>query len=92
MPIYQYRCPQCQNETQAILSIQDRDNIRTCDCGESMERLMSIPALVVMAVKGRDKILNTLNSENGKGVRSERSTLALARGLDQTRPVIGKGF
>lgn len=92
MPIYQYRCPECQNEVEAILPIQDRDNIRICDCGGNMERLMSVPALIVMAITGRDKIVNTLNTEHGKGVRSKRSTTALARGLDQTRSTIGRGF
>ena len=92
MPIYQYRCPKCQNEVEAILPIRDRDNIRFCDCGVTMERLMSIPALVVVAIMGRDKILNTLNSEHGKRVRSKRSTMALAKGLDQERSTIGRGF
>ena len=46
---------------------------------------------------GKDHVLQTLNGENGKGFpctprdrpRMER---AMAKGLDQTRPVIGVGM
>ena len=91
MPIYQYRCPKCQEKTEVVLPIQDRDTIRSCDCGGNMERLMSIPATVIMAVTGKDKILNTLNGER-KGVRSKRSQDALYRGVDHQRPLEGKVF
>lgn len=76
---------------EVVLPMQDRDAVQSCDCGGSMERLMSIPATVIMKVTGKDKILNTLNGER-KGERSKRSQMALAKGLDQTRPVIGRGF
>lgn len=91
MPIYQYRCPECKNEVEKILPMQDRDVETVCDCGGSMRRLMSVPSLVVMAMTGKDKILDTLNGER-KGVRSKRSQDALYRGIDYQRPLEERVF
>ena len=98
MPIYRFRCPQCLEEEEALVPMANRNDSRFHSCGAVMQRLISAPCLTIIKVYGRDSVLDTLNGEDryarkdGRPVRSNRSQMALARGLDQTRPVIGKGF
>jgi len=98
MPIYRYRCPECFEEEECLVPMANRNEILYHSCGTVMERLISLPRLAIVKVYGREKVLDTLNAEDryarkdGRPVRSERSQTALARGLDYTRPVIGKGF
>jgi putative FmdB family regulatory protein len=92
MPIYNFRCTGCSEQVEKIIPISERDTPFIHSCGATMERLMSVPLPAIFITTGRDKVINTLNNENGKGVRSERSTMALARGLDQPHNTIGIGF
>ncbi len=92
MPIYDYKCMGCGKKVEIMLPIGERNNLQEHSCGAKLERLISIPQSVIFTVTGRDKILNTLNYEHGKGVRSERSKLALAKGLDLPHTTIGRGF
>jgi len=98
MPIYRFRCPECIEEEEALIPMVNRNDPRLHSCGAVMERLMTTSSVTIFKICGRDKVLNTLNAEaqrpfvNGTPVRSNRSTAALAKGLDQTRPVIGRGI
>ncbi len=40
MPLYDYKCPACGEEFEAMSSIERRDDM-TCDCGKPAERLMT---------------------------------------------------
>lgn len=75
----------------------NRNDTRVHSCGATMARLMSAPCLAVFRVSGKDIVLRTLNKEDGADFpggdkHRPRYEQAMARGLDQTRPVIGKGF
>lgn len=98
MPLYEYRCPECGNEEEAIVSFSEATNRRLCsNCGKPTMRRLSLPQSAIIPLTGRDHTLQTLNGENGRGfpcVPRDRPRMeaAMAKGLDQTRPVIGKGF
>ncbi len=98
MPLYEFRCPECLGEEEALMNMADRNKLRLHSCGAVMDKLISIPHLVISKVCGRDTILDTLNGEDkhakkdGKPVRSKRSQQALARGLDYVRPLEDKVF
>jgi len=58
---------------------------------------MSLPAPATSKETGRDHVLATLNRENGRRLPANakdmpRMEAAMAKGLDQTRPVIGVGI
>ena len=98
MPIYEYRCPECGNEEEAIVRFSESDATRLCsNCGKPTTRRLSIPRLAIIPLTGRDYTLQTLNGENGRGfpcVPRDRPRMeaAYAKGLDQARLVIGRGF
>jgi len=84
-------------EEEKILLMGDRDNAIIHSCGAVMERLMSLPAPATIPLNGRDKVLKTLNKEDGwsfPGGDKHRSRYenAMAHDLDETRPVVGIGF
>ena len=99
MPIYEYQCPECSCEQEVILPFSEANVVQMCSqCGKPTERIMSCPSSYSASVlTGRDKVLKTLNKEEGGyslpggGMHRARYERAFARGLDQTRPVIGKG-
>lgn len=92
MPIYSYVCPKCQENKDLVLPIDDRDLPHSCKCGAYLERKMAMPSFKFVQ-SGRTRVLDTLNYEANKpGLRSPRSTAALAHGLERIKPVIGKGF
>ena len=98
MPIYEYRCPECGNEEEAIVRFSEATNGRLCsNCGKPTERRISLPHTPIVPLTGRDTVLNRLNGVDGQGfpcVPRDRPRMeaAYAKGLDLTRPVIGKGF
>jgi len=98
MPIYEYRCPECGHEEEAIVRFSEATSMRLCSfCGKPTRRLISLPQPVKIPLTGREIVLQTLNGENGRGfpcVPRDRPRMeaAYAKGLDPTRPVIGKGF
>ncbi len=59
MPIYQYRCPTCLSEEEVISSISDFDKA-PFHCGEVMQRIWSIPRIVVKQTSS-GMALDTLN-------------------------------
>lgn len=46
MPIYSYRCGQCDREADSFARIEDRDNGPAC-CGAAMARQLSAPMVMV---------------------------------------------
>lgn len=90
MPIYRYKCPQCHNEDEQLLPIEDRDKLLVCKCGGTLERLMSITTFRIKQ-SGRNMVLGTLNREY-KTLPAKQVEI-MAGGLDEPEvPVVGKGF
>jgi len=99
MPIYEYRCPECGHEQEAILPFNNLMIVQLCSkCGKPTERRISLPYPTIIPVGGREKVLKTLNQEEGGynfpggDMHRPRYEQAMARSLNQTRPVIGRGF
>lgn len=99
MPIYEYECPGCGHEQEVRLPFSQASVVQMCaSCGKPTEKMISLPHPAIFQVTGRDKVVKTLNKEQGGysfpggAKHSRRYSEAMAKGLDQTRPVIGKGF
>jgi len=98
MPIYRYYCAECLEEQEAILPMGKRDNARIHTCGSPMQRLPTFPSPAQFPVTGRGRVLATLNQEQGAqdfpggDMHRNRYEQAMAKGLDQTQPVSGRGF
>lgn len=98
MPIYEYRCPECGHEQEAVLSFSEATVVQMCaKCSKPTERKISCPQPAISPVTGREKVLKTLNKEGGYDfpggdMHRPRYEQAMAKGLDQTRPIIGRGF
>lgn len=91
MPIYSFQCPTCGVDDR-VLSIDEIDIPQICDCGLSMQRIMT-SCRFKMVETGRQRVLDTLNYEHYRpGSRSPRSQAALTKGLDYEKPTIGRGF
>ena len=96
MPIYEYRCD-CGTEREIKLPFSEAEKKIKCDCGQVMRRKFSLVNFT-MPKTGRDKVLGTLNQEEGAqdfpggDKHRDRYEKAMAKGLDQTQPVIGRGF
>jgi len=91
MPIYRYKCPQCHNEDEQLLPIEDRDKTLTCDCGGKLERLMSTMTFRIKQKGGRDMVLDTLNREY-RTLPPDQVKI-MSGGLDPPPvPVTGRGF
>ena len=43
MPIYVYRCIQCQSETEIFAKMEEIDDLRLCKCGTEMGRQFPAP-------------------------------------------------
>lgn len=97
MPIYEFKCDSCNAEKELTLPYSASGSKPECKCGQLMRRRFSTPHFV-MVETGRERILGTLNQEEGAqdfpggDMHRERYEKAMAKGLDQTRPVIGRGF
>ena len=97
MPIYEFKCDECKARKEVDRPMSEAGNKEMCQCGRDMRRLFSPPRISIPET-GRKKVLDVLNNEPG-GRRlpgghkhSARYEAALARGLDQPRPAIGRGF
>lgn len=98
MPRYEYRCPVCGHEQEAILPFSEMDVEQECErCGQVTERRISLPRRSTSKETGRDHVLATLNRENGQDfpcVPRDRPRMeqAYAKGLDRRQPLLWKGF
>lgn len=86
MPIYTYRCKQCNTEEEVILPISDRDNIRT-HCDSEMQRIIEVPRLVLMKQTGKGMALDALNSKDTAHMKSTQKQWA-AQGLEEPAKTI----
>ena len=39
MPLYEYKCPNCGNKFEKLLSISKRDDVKCDKCGSAVERV-----------------------------------------------------
>lgn len=62
MPIYEYQC-RCGNGESKILPISQFDQPQVCECGKTMQRLMSVSSFV-MKQTGKGMALDTLNDKH----------------------------
>lgn len=62
MPVYGYRCDKCHEEFEITAPMSESGQERFCLCGNVLRRLFS-PFGLIIPVKGRQKVLNTLNQE-----------------------------
>ena len=99
MPIYEYYCPECNKVEDIKRSIDDRNLQTRHSCGCLMKLKISLPRKAVFIPTGKDKILDTLNSEHirektntGAPLRSKRSQDALVRGIDYQVPLEERVF
>lgn len=97
MPIYEYKCDECEAERELFLPMSEAGHLPTCECGGIMRRKFS-PVSFSMKKTGRDNILGTLNQEEGAGEfpggdkHRARYEQAMAKGLDPPKCTVGKGF
>ena len=47
MPMYEYRCGECGNRWTLLRRMIDRNEAPCCECGETMERMISAPTMHV---------------------------------------------
>lgn len=99
MPLYEYRCPECGCEQQAILPFSSIDFAQICvNCGAGTNRRISLPQPAIIKATGRERVLGTLNQEPGApdfpggDMHRPRYEAVMSKGLDQSRPVVGCGF
>jgi putative FmdB family regulatory protein len=99
MPIYEYRCPQCNKEKEVILSFKDSDIPQECECGGVMRKLISLPRPAIFIVTNRNRLVNTLNNDEkaygmvGKPRDRERYKQVIGNSLfNQEKKTIGIGF
>lgn len=97
MPIYEFVCDKCGLGTEVCRPMSEAGQEEKCSCGLLMRRIFS-PPRVVMVESGRDRVLATLNREEGAqtypggekyGVRYDK---AMAKGLDPPKQTIGRGL
>lgn len=97
MPIYEFACDKCETEREVDCPMSESGQEVICSCGIPMRRVYSAINFAVPQT-GRDRVLGTLNQEEGAqdfpggDMHRDRYEKAMAKGLDQTRPVIGRGF
>ncbi|MDH5518850.1 MAG: zinc ribbon domain-containing protein [Gammaproteobacteria bacterium] len=60
MPIYEYKCPSCQNEFEEQMSLQEYSPLRVCpECNSPSPRLISAPQLRIL--KNEERIARERN-------------------------------
>lgn len=95
MPIYEFKCDECEAVREVQLPMSEARQMPTCECGQKMRRKFS-PINFNMPQTGRDKVLGTLNQEEGAqdypggDKHRARYDRALARGLDQRESQCGQ--
>ena len=97
MPVYEYKCDGCGAVKELVRPMSQVGEMPTCQCQRVMRRQFS-PVKFTMPETGRDRVLGTLNQEQGAqdfpGGDKHRARYeeAMAKGLEPPKPVIGRGF
>ena len=97
MPIYEFKCDECEAEKEVTLPFSEAGRQLVCACGQVMRRKISL-VLFTMPSTGRDNILGVLNREEGAGrltggpKHRDRFEEAMAKGLDYQRPLEERVF
>lgn len=97
MPIYEYKCDECTAEREVMLPFSEASKELVCECGRVMRRKFSL-ANFTISVTGRDKVLATLNKDEGGyefpggDKHRPRYEQAMAKGLTYERPLEEKIF
>ena len=90
MPIYRYRCSNCQEEVELVLPIEKIDEPKPCVCGETLKRQVTT-ATFRLKNTGRNMVQDTLNREHR--ILPKEQVGIMSRGLNRPEvPVIGRGF
>jgi len=86
MPVYIYRCKQCNQDEEAARSVDERDAPKIHKCGNPMVRIPSLPQPPIIRKTGKGMALDTLNSQEYLGDKAYRARHEkhLVKGL--TRP------
>ncbi len=78
MPIYTYRCNKCSEDEDVVVPISNRNDKRLHSCGIEMQRIITIPRLVLMKPTGKSMALDALNSKDTAHMKPEMKALAAA--------------
>ena len=95
MPIYIYHCSKCNEDVELLHSMDELGVPRVhSECGSIMRRLLA-PCSFCIPESNQDRVLRALNGEAPLPATPRdrpRIEKALAKGLDYSRPVVGRGF
>jgi putative FmdB family regulatory protein len=97
MPIYEFVCDNCKTNAEVSRPMSRAGDSQPCKCGRVMRRVFSYGGFT-MPETGRDRVLGTLNQEEGAqsfaggDMHRARYEKAMAKGLGPPRPTIGTGF
>lgn len=47
MPLYEYRCQECQQRFERFVKLENYQAVQTCTCGAIGDRIISIPRFIV---------------------------------------------
>jgi len=64
MPLYEYQCQDCKQISEVIQKLSDPDPTHCKECGGTLERLLSAPAI---RFKGSGWYVNDYGKSNGGG-------------------------
>lgn len=78
MPIYTYRCDQCVEDEDSVVPMSNRDDKRLHSCGVEMQRIVTVPRLVLMKQTGKGMALDALNSKDTFHMKPDMKALAVA--------------
>jgi len=97
MPIYEFACDKCKVVREVEHPMSEAGQEEKCSCGLLMRRVFS-PISFTIPQTGRDRVLATLNQEEGAvdfpggDMHRARYEQAYSKGLDPPKPTIGRGF
>ena len=76
------------------MPVSKRNDIKICDCGSKMVRVMSLPMPAIFKKTGRGMALDSLNNVNTVPDRwyKPQAEQLMAAGLDPIKATIGTGF
>ena len=96
MPIYEYVCDKCHTELDILLPISKSGKQIECECGNTMRRRFSL-ATFKIPLTGKDKVLKTLNKEDGFNFpggekHRKRYEQSFTKGINPEKRYVGIGF